>query len=166
MSAQVFDCDIKYKTRRSGEARYLPGTLLAGPGMSTIDHWRFVRTVLCGLASIPVFGQQVDCNTIEKCQAALQTEGKSPLIHYRMGVLLFRQKNFQASANAFREAIILQGGSRWIRPWAHVYLGKIFDVTGQRERALNEYRLAQSRENIAEAKAEAAKYSLEPYTGE
>ena len=28
---------------------------------------------------------------------------------------------------------------KWVEVWAHINLGKIFDITGQRERAVNEY---------------------------
>jgi len=28
---------------------------------------------------------------------------------------------------------------KWTEVWAHVYLGKIFDLLGQRARAVNEY---------------------------
>jgi len=34
------------------------------------------------------------------------------------------------------------GEPRWTEVWSHIQLGKIFDVTGQRERATNEYRQA------------------------
>ena len=31
---------------------------------------------------------------------------------------------------------------KWTEVWAHIYLGKIFDISDQRDRALNEYRQA------------------------
>ena len=44
-------------------------------------------------------------------------------------------------------------------------LGKIFDLTGQRERASNEYRQAlQTNDNTAGALDEARKYLQAPYT--
>ena len=43
--------------------------------------------------------------------------------------------------------------------WSHIQLGKIFDVTGQRERATNEYRQAlQTNETTQGAMDEARKY--------
>ena len=54
---------------------------------------------------------------------------------------------------------------RWIEVWAHVNLGKIFDVTQQRERALNEYRLAlRTKDNTRGALDEAKKFSETPYS--
>ena len=48
--------------------------------------------------------------------------------------------------------------------WSYVQLGKIFDVTGQRERALGEYRKAlQTNDNTQGAMEEARKYLSSPY---
>ena len=46
------------------------------------------------------------------------------------------------SANAYRESLNGDGEPRWTEVWSHIQLGKIFDITGQRERAINEYRQA------------------------
>src|SRR5258708_9144763 len=51
-------------------------------------------------------------------------------------------KNYQSAANEFREALggdLLPG---WVAAWSHVRLGVIFDATGQRNRAVNEYNQA------------------------
>ena len=43
-------------------------------------------------------------------------------------------------------------------------LGKIFDVTGQRDRAVNEYKQAiRTRDNTSGAQEEAARYSTKAY---
>ena len=54
--------------------------------------------------------------------------------------MFYLQHNYQAAANAYRDALNGDGDPRWTEVWSHVQLGKIFDVTGQRERAVNEYR--------------------------
>src|SRR5260370_36358152 len=61
-----------------------------------------------------------------------------------MGEAFFYQKNYQASANAFREALatVPEPSEKWTEVWSHLYLAKIFDILGQRERALNEYNKA------------------------
>jgi len=46
------------------------------------------------------------------------------------------------AANEFREAANGDLQPKWIEVWSHINLGKIFDLTGQRDRALNEYRQA------------------------
>jgi exonuclease VII small subunit len=48
--------------------------------------------------------------------------------------------------------------------WSHVNLGKIFDITGQRERAVNEYRQAiQTNDNTQGAINEARDLMQHPY---
>jgi tetratricopeptide (TPR) repeat protein len=101
---------------------------------------------------------------MEKCQAALKTNRTSSLIHFRIAEFFFADKNFQSSANEFREALNADLQPKWVEVWAHINLGKIFDTTGQRDRALNEYRLAKrTGDNTRGAQDEAAKYSQEPY---
>ena len=53
---------------------------------------------------------------------------------------------------------------KWTEVWSHIFLGKIFDVSDQRERALNEYRLAaRTKDNTQGALDEAAKYTAQKY---
>jgi tetratricopeptide (TPR) repeat protein len=90
---------------------------------------------------------------------ALENNKNSSLAHYRIAEVFFQQKNYQASANAYRECLNGDGDPRWTEVWSHVQLGKIFDVTGQRERATNEYRQAlQTNDNTQGAMDEARKY--------
>jgi tetratricopeptide (TPR) repeat protein len=110
------------------------------------------------------FSQPADCDSMDKCQEALKANGRSSLIHYRIAEFYFAENNYQSSANEFREALNGDLVPKWIEVWAHVNLGKIFDLTGQRERALNEYRLAQrTGDNTRGALDEAAKYTKDPY---
>ena len=84
--------------------------------------------------------------------------------HFRLGEIFFADKKYQPSANEFREALNGDLKPKWVEVWAHVNLGKIFDTTGQRDRALNEYRLAmRTGDNTRGAQDEAAKYTREPY---
>src|ERR1039458_9667647 len=56
------------------------------------------------------------------------------------------------------------GEPRWTEVWSHIALGKIFDITGQRDRAVNEYRLAvQTNDNTQGAVNEARQYLQKPY---
>ena len=78
--------------------------------------------------------------------------------------MFFIQRNYQSSANAYREAINGDGEPHWTEVWSHVQLGKIFDITGQRERAVNEYRqAAQTNDNTFGALEEARKYLQKAY---
>ena len=90
---------------------------------------------------------------------ALDLNKNSSLAHYRVAEVFFIQRNYQSSANAYREAINGDGDPRWTEVWSRIQLGKIFDITGQRERAVNEYRQAlQTNDNTFGALEEARKY--------
>jgi hypothetical protein len=95
---------------------------------------------------------------------ALEVNKNSSLAHYRVAEVFFLQHNFQAAANAYRECLNGDGDPRWTEVWSHIQLGKIFDVTGQRERATNEYRQAlQTNDNTQGALEEARKYLQKPF---
>jgi len=95
---------------------------------------------------------------------ALEVNKNSSLAHYRVAEVFFLQRNYQAAANAYRESLNGDGEPRWTEVWSHIQLGKIFDVTGQRERATNEYRQAlQTNDNTQGAQEEARKYLQKPF---
>ncbi len=98
---------------------------------------------------------------------ALEVNKNSSLAHYRIAEVFFLQKNYQASANAYRESLNGDGEPRWTEVWSHLQLGKIFDTTGQRERAVNEYRQAiQTNDNTQGALEESRRYMQKPYERE
>jgi Peptidase family M1 domain/Tetratricopeptide repeat len=95
---------------------------------------------------------------------ALEVNKNSSLAHYRIAEVFFLQHNYQAAANAYRESLNGDGDPRWTEVWSHIQLGKIFDVTGQRERATNEYRQAlQTNDNTQGALEEARRYLQKPF---
>ncbi len=95
---------------------------------------------------------------------ALETNPQSSLASYRIGEILFAQRNYQASVNAYRDALRGDGEPRWTEVWSHIQIGKIFDVTGQRDRAVSEYRLAvQTNDNTQGGVNEARQYLVKPY---
>ena len=95
---------------------------------------------------------------------ALDLNKNSSLAHYRIAEIFYLQRNYQSAANAYREAINGDGEPRWTEVWSRIQLGKIFDITGQRERAVNEYRqAAQTNDNTFGALEEARKYLQKAY---
>ena len=101
---------------------------------------------------------------IQEYQRALDVQPTNSLAHFRMGEAMFYQKNYQAAANAFRAALGGDLDPKWTEVWGHIYMGKIYDLLGQRERAVNEYNLAQhSKDDTAGAQSEAARYMRTPY---
>jgi hypothetical protein len=97
-------------------------------------------------------------------QKALEANPQSSLASYRIGELLFAQRNYQAAVNAYRDALRGDGEPAWTEVWSHIQVGKIFDLTGQRDRAVNEYRLAvQTNDNTQGAVNEARMLLQKPY---
>jgi tetratricopeptide (TPR) repeat protein len=97
-------------------------------------------------------------------QKALEANPQSSLASYRIGEVLFSQHNYQASVNSYRDALRGDDEPRWTEVWSHIALGKIFDLTGQRDRAVNEYRLAvQTNDNTQGAVNEARMYLQKPF---
>lgn len=95
---------------------------------------------------------------------ALDINKNSSLAHYRIAEVFFLQHNYQASANAYRDSLNGDGDPRWTEVWSHIQLGKIFDISGQRERATNEYRRAiETNDNTQGALDEARRYLQKPY---
>jgi len=95
---------------------------------------------------------------------ALDLNKNSSLAHYRIAEIFFFQRNYQSSANAYRAALDGDGDPRWTEVWSRIQLGKIFDITGQRERAVGQYRQAlQTNDNTFGALEEARKYLQKAY---
>ena len=109
--------------------------------------------------------QQGDlAGALSEFNKALEVNKNSSLAHYRVAEVFFMQHNYQSSANAYRESLNGDGDPRWTEVWSHLQLGKIFDITGQRERAVNEYRQAiQTNDNTQGALDEARRYMQKPF---
>ena len=114
------------------------------------------------------FVQQGDFESaLHEFQKALDVNKNSSLAQYRIAEVFFLQRNYQAAANAYRASLNGDGDPRWTEVWSHVQLGKIFDATGQRDRATNEYRQAlQTNDNTQGALDEARRYQQKPYQRE
>ena len=109
--------------------------------------------------------QQGDLSgALNEFNKALDLNKNSSLAHYRIAEIFFYQRNYQSSANAYRAALDGDGDPRWTEVWSRIQLGKIFDITGQRERAVGQYRQAlQTNDNTFGALDEARKYLQKAY---
>jgi hypothetical protein len=106
-------------------------------------------------------------DAIRQYQRALSIQPGRPLANFRMGEAFFYQKNYQAAANAFRESLqaVPEPSEKWTEVWGHIYLGKIFDLLGQRERAVNEYSKAkQTNDDTGGAQLEAERWLKKAYS--
>lgn len=136
-----------------------------------------------GLAmAVPLFAQGPEPTSDQNCQTqglteyqqAVKANPQSSLAHYCVAVLLFSQQldpppnrwsgQYQASANAYRDALRGDGNPKWTKVRSYIGLGKIFDVTDQRERAVAQYQLAvQTNDNTQGAVDKARELLQEPY---
>jgi tetratricopeptide (TPR) repeat protein len=114
-------------------------------------------------------GQQLSAHgdlagALAEFQKALAANPSASLASYRIAEVFFKQNNLQAAADAFRDALRGDQEPKWIVVWSHLELGKVFDAGGQRDRAVNEYRLAiATNDNTGGAADEARKYLATPY---
>ncbi len=144
-----------------------PTRIQIDPNYNVLHYTESLRIRVAIRRGESLFEQGKYLEAIREYEKALQVKRTSSLAHYRMGEAFFEQRNYQAAANAFREAVNGDKDPPWTLVWSHISLGKIFDLTGQRERALNEYRRArETNDDTAGALAEAEKYMREPYRRE
>ena len=112
---------------------------------------------------VPVVPEELR-GVMQRYREELETNPHSSLAHYRIAEEFLRRKNYQSAANEFREALNGDLKPKWVEVWALINLGKIFDTTGQRERAINEYMKAQlTKDDTRGALEEAAAYLKAPY---
>lgn len=105
---------------------------------------------------------------VQQYQKALDLQSQNGLALFRMGEAMFFEKNYQAAANSFRDALdgMVAPDDKWVVVWSHIYLGKIYDLIGQRERALNEYQKAlDTKDDTSGALEQAREYMKTPYGG-
>jgi len=144
------------------------------PRRITIDpeNWLLKSTPDLAIRVAVLRGQQLVAQgdltgALSEYQKALDANKSSSLANYRIAEVFFLMRNYQASANSFRDALRGDDDPRWTEVWSHIHLGYIFDVTGQRSRAVNEYRLAvQTNDNTQGALNEARARMENPYKRE
>jgi aminopeptidase N len=133
------------------------------------DNWVLKSTPDLAVRVAVLRGQQLVAQgdltgALGEYQKALDSNKNSSLAAYRIGEIFFMQRNYQSAANSFRDALRGDGDPKWTEVWSHIYLGYIFDVTGQRDRAVNEYRLGvQTNDNTQGAVNEARARMAAPY---
>lgn len=109
--------------------------------------------------------EQAYLQAIDQYRKVLDLNKNNSLAHYRIGEQFFRLRNYNAASEEFRSALAGDLQPKWVEVWSHLMLGEIFDATGQRDRALNEYQRAlQTNDNTQGALDAANKYIQKPYT--
>jgi tetratricopeptide (TPR) repeat protein len=133
-----------------------------GKLMSDSDELRFKVQITLG-NELKDKGDNVEA--IRAYEQAIKLNPRKSIAYFRMAEVYFDQSNFQASSNVFREALNGDKDPRWIEVWCYIYIGKIFDILGQRQRALAEYNKAlNTKDNTNGAQDEAKKWLAIPFT--
>ena len=157
---EVVGTDTQYVVDTFGR----PRRIAIDPGDWVLKATPDLQVRIAILKGLYLVQQNDLTGALAEYQKALEVNPQSSLASYRIGELLFTQRNFQASVNSYRDALRGDGEPRWTEVWSHIALGKIFDITGQRDRAVNEYRLAvQTNDNTQGAVNEARQWLQKPY---
>ena len=110
----------------------------------------FAEMVILTLAAAPVLAQ-IDPHGYSACdqkkqlpdyRSELESAPRSSLANYCAAELQLQKRQYQASVNSYRSSQDGDGDPAWTRVWSLIQIGKIFDVTQQRDRAVRQYRLA------------------------
>jgi hypothetical protein len=123
-----------------------------------------VRAIIARGEALAEQGRYYDA--IQQYQQALDQQKDNALAEFRMAEAFFYQKNYSAAANAFRDSLDgnIDPTFKWVEVWSHIYLGKVYDIAGDRARAVNEYSKAQqTNDDTGGAQNEAKKYLAQPY---
>jgi len=91
---------------------------------------------------------QNDSDLIQKYQQAIQANPRDSSAHYQLAEIYFQQKNFQTAANEYRQALNGDLQPALVEILAHLGLAKVFDLSGQADRAENERRQAARSEAV------------------
>ena len=133
------------------------------------DNWLLKSTPDLAVRVAVLRGQQDVAQgdliaAVSEYQKALDSNRGSSLANYRLAEVFMTQKNYQAAKNSFTDTLRGDGDPKWTEVWSHINIGRIFDITGQRERAVNEYRQAiQTNDNTQGAVNEARSLMQKPY---
>lgn len=157
---QVVGTDSQYVVDTFGRPRHI----IIDP-----DNWILKSTPDMNVRVDILKGQQLVAQgdmtgALKEYQDALKVNPQSSLASYRIAEVFFDQHNFQAAVNSYRDSLNGDGDPQWTEVWSHIQIGKIFDMTGQRDRAIQEYRQAlQTNDNTSGALNAARHYIQTPY---
>ncbi|HTS61606.1 MAG TPA: M1 family aminopeptidase [Candidatus Acidoferrales bacterium] len=141
-----------------------PKNVIIDPGNKVLRYSSQVRVAVAIRRGEQYMELSEFSEALKEYQKALESNRMSSLAHYRIAEVYFLQNNYQMAANSFRDAISGDLDPKWTEVWSHINLGHIFDITGQRERAVNEYNLAlRTKDDTQGAQEEAGKYLKTPY---
>jgi tetratricopeptide (TPR) repeat protein len=94
-------------------------------------------------------------------ERVLQNAPGQPRALYGLAVAFVLQGNKTRARELFGQAVAATSADSDVLAWSHVYLGRIYDLEGSREEALNEYKAALAVADAPEAAHAAARRGLD-----
>jgi aminopeptidase N len=162
----VITVDLKGKTALFDANIFsMPNSIVLDPNNKVLRDSRELQTsVQIALGNdLKESGSYVEA--VRAFEVALRLSPNRSLAHFRLAEVFFEQLNLQSAANSFRDALNGDVDPEWIEVWCYIYLGKIYDILGQRQRALAEYTKAvNTKDDTDGAQAEAKKWIENPFT--
>ena len=104
-------------------------------------------------------------DAVDAYQQALELDGNSSLASFRMAEARFESGDINTAVQLFRDSLNGDLKPKWIEVWAHINIGKIYDLRGgQRDRAVQEYQKAvNTGDDSYGAQAAAKEYLMTPF---
>lgn len=142
-----------------------PTRVVVDPASRILKYDEATRVAVEMARADQLVQQQALLEALKQYQKVLELNRNSSLAHYRIGEVLFRLRNYTAAAESMRAALNGDLQPKWVEVWSYLTLGKIFDITGQRDRALREYQRAlQTNDNTQGALDEANRLIQKPFS--
>jgi aminopeptidase N len=145
----------------------LPLQVVVDPASDILKYTRQTREQVEMASADQLAQAQEYFAAIDQYRKVLQQNQNNSLAHYRIGDILFTLHNYNASLEEFQDALNGDLQPKWVEVWSYLKIGEIFDATGQRDRALNEYeRALHTNDNTQGALDLANRYIQKPFNQE
>jgi aminopeptidase N len=100
----------------------------------------------------------------QQFEAALKLDANNPWVLYNFGMLLLEQRNYEQAKDKFKSALNRDNPDPvWIRVWARIKLGNAYDASGDRMRAVFQYKEAKKAADDLDNNYDNAKSAIEKY---
>jgi tetratricopeptide (TPR) repeat protein len=145
----------------------MPERIVLDPGNNLLRNSRELQTSVQLSMGNDLKERGDFVEAVRAYEAAIKLSPHRSIAHFRLGETFFEQFNLQSAANSFRDALNGDKDPKWIEVWSYIYIGKIYDILGQRQRAMAEYTKAiNTKDDTNGAQAEANKWLATPFTKE
>ncbi|MBC7911947.1 MAG: tetratricopeptide repeat protein [Pyrinomonadaceae bacterium] len=123
-----------------------------------------LRVAVIARRGIEQFKEGQFAEAQQQFEAALKLDKSNSWVYYNLGLLYLEQRNYQLALDNLDLAVRGNGRPTWIAVWAHIKRGNAYDARGERERAVYEYKKAESTgDNYDNALVSIKKFLSTPY---